>query len=195
MFPAARAARTCLSCHQVTGRSPGESGALAGIDIALWDILGKVTDQPVATLLGAAGIEKVAAYVGCMSMGHKPLPDLQAEARSYADAGYQATKSVAAPVSRADIEAMTPVREAVGPDADLRSTSMLASAGPRPGPRCRTHAAAAARQWGVLPPVPYEHEESEDVRACPHAAAMCWASGRCRRWMIPRCPGAPPAPG
>lgn len=93
--------------------------ALAGIDIALWDILGKVTGQPVATLLGGGGVEKVAAYVGCMSMGHKPLPELQAEAKGYADDGYKAIKVRGGAGIREDVEAMTAVREAVGPDVDL----------------------------------------------------------------------------
>ncbi|MBW2543359.1 MAG: mandelate racemase/muconate lactonizing enzyme family protein, partial [Deltaproteobacteria bacterium] len=38
--------------------------ALSGIDIALWDILGKITNQPIARLLGGGGVEKVIAYVG-----------------------------------------------------------------------------------------------------------------------------------
>ncbi|MET0452333.1 MAG: mandelate racemase/muconate lactonizing enzyme family protein [Mycobacterium sp.] len=93
--------------------------ALAGIDIALWDILGKYSGQSVATLLGGGGVEKMAAYVGCMSMGHKPLPDLQAEAKGYAEEGYKAIKVRGGAGFRADVEAMSAVRDAVGPDVDL----------------------------------------------------------------------------
>ena len=49
----------------------GAVSALSGIDIALWDILGKISNQPIARLLGG-GVEKVVAYVGCMVLGHKP---------------------------------------------------------------------------------------------------------------------------
>ncbi len=93
--------------------------ALAGVDIALWDILGKVTGQPIATLIGGGGVEKMAAYVGCMSMGHKPLPDLQKEAQGYVAEGYKAIKVRGGAGIRTDLEAMAAVREAVGPDIDL----------------------------------------------------------------------------
>lgn len=99
----------------------GAAGSLglSGIDIALWDILGKALDQPVATLLGAAGVENVAAYVGCMSMGHKPLDDLAAEARGYADRGYRAIKVRGGAGYGADLDAVEAVRDAVGPDVDI----------------------------------------------------------------------------
>jgi L-alanine-DL-glutamate epimerase-like enolase superfamily enzyme len=44
----------------------GETGlhlqAIAGIDIALWDILGKVTNQPICTLLGGCYRERIRMY-------------------------------------------------------------------------------------------------------------------------------------
>jgi D-galactarolactone cycloisomerase len=93
--------------------------ALAGIDIALWDILGKVTGQPVAVLLGGGGVEKVAAYVGCMSLGHKEQDALQAEAKSYVDQGFKALKIRGGAGIRQDVMAMAAVREAVGEEIDL----------------------------------------------------------------------------
>ena len=36
----------------LSGRPDGFGPAMAGIDIALWDLMGKVCGQPVATLLG-----------------------------------------------------------------------------------------------------------------------------------------------
>ncbi len=42
-------------CHQQTfwqGRGGSITHAISGIDIALWDILGKVTGQPISRLLG-----------------------------------------------------------------------------------------------------------------------------------------------
>jgi D-galactarolactone cycloisomerase len=93
--------------------------ALAGIDIALWDILGKVTGQPVAALLGGGGVEKMAAYVGCQSLGHKAPDALQAEAKSYVNQGYKALKIRGGAGIPQDVAAMTAVREAVGDDVDL----------------------------------------------------------------------------
>lgn len=93
--------------------------ALAGVDIALWDILGKVTGQPIATLLGGGGVDRMAAYVGCMSLGHKPAELLQAEAKEYVADGFKALKIRGGAGVQADLDAMGAVRDAVGPDIDL----------------------------------------------------------------------------
>ncbi len=92
--------------------------AISGIDIALWDILGKVSKQPIARLLGGGGVEKVIAYVGCMVLGHKPLDELVAEARSYADQGFKAIKVRGGAGIERDIEVVKAVKEAL-PGVDV----------------------------------------------------------------------------
>lgn len=84
---------------------------LSGIDIALWDILGKVSGQPVARLLGGGGVEKVVAYIGCMVLGHKPMEDLLAEAKSYADMGFKALKVRGGAGVERDVEVVRAVRK------------------------------------------------------------------------------------
>jgi D-galactarolactone cycloisomerase len=93
--------------------------AISGIDIALWDILGKVTGQPIARLLGAGGVDKVVAYVGCMVLGHKPLDELLKEVQSYVDMGYKAVKVRGGAGVERDIEVVKATRELVGPDIDV----------------------------------------------------------------------------
>ena len=93
--------------------------ALAGVDIALWDILGKVANLPIATLLGGGGVEKMAAYVGCMSLGHKAADLLQAEAKGYVADGFKALKLRGGAGVQVDLDMMGSVRDAVGPDVDL----------------------------------------------------------------------------
>ena len=47
------------------GRGGTLTHAISGIDIALWDILGKATGQPVGRLLGGRYRERVQPYARC----------------------------------------------------------------------------------------------------------------------------------
>lgn len=85
--------------------------AISGIDIALWDILGKVTGQPVATLLGGRGVDRVTAYVGCMVLGHKPIKDLLVEAQGFVDQGFKALKVRGGAGVKTDVEVVRSVKE------------------------------------------------------------------------------------
>ena len=49
-----------------TGRGGSLTHAISGIDIALWDILGKATGQPVGRLLGGRYRERVAPYASLL---------------------------------------------------------------------------------------------------------------------------------
>jgi galactonate dehydratase len=51
------------------GTGGAEMRALSAIDIALWDILGKVTDQPVYQLLGGACRDRIPIYNTCGNYG------------------------------------------------------------------------------------------------------------------------------
>lgn len=93
--------------------------ALAGIDIALWDILGKASGQPVARLLGGGGVEHVTAYVGCMSLGFKAIDALVEEAQGYVGDGYRALKIRGGAGVRRDLQVMAAVRKALGDSVDL----------------------------------------------------------------------------
>jgi L-alanine-DL-glutamate epimerase-like enolase superfamily enzyme len=93
--------------------------AVSGIDIALWDILGKVSGQPIARLLGGGGVDKVVAYIGCMVLGHKPLEDLLAEVKSYLDQGYKAIKVRGGAGVERDVEVVMAARKLAGPNIDI----------------------------------------------------------------------------
>ncbi|MCD6407288.1 mandelate racemase/muconate lactonizing enzyme family protein [Candidatus Aerophobetes bacterium] len=66
--------------------------AISGIDIALWDILGKVANLPLYKLLGAFR-DKIPAYAsaGFYAEG-KDVKRLSEEMRSYIDKGFKAVK-------------------------------------------------------------------------------------------------------
>lgn len=60
--------RVSEKLHQHTfwqGRGGAITHAISGIDIALWDLLGKATGQPVGRLLGGRYRESVCPYARC----------------------------------------------------------------------------------------------------------------------------------
>jgi L-rhamnonate dehydratase len=98
--------------------------AISAVDIALWDIMGKATGQPVFRLLGGRTKKKIPVYAS--RLYSQPLDRLAAEACSYKDQGYQAMKlrfgwgpmDGAAGMQR-NIDLVSTVREAVGQEIDV----------------------------------------------------------------------------
>src|SRR5215467_14054563 len=72
------------------GRKGVGMTAISAVDIALWDILGKATKQPVFRLLGGRTKKRIPVYAS--RLYSQPLDQLAAETRIYKDAGYQAMK-------------------------------------------------------------------------------------------------------
>jgi L-alanine-DL-glutamate epimerase-like enolase superfamily enzyme len=103
---------------------------LTAVDLALWDLGGKIAGLPVHKLLGAAR-DKVPAYastqVGDDLPGGLDTPEAYARYASWCkERGYPAFKLhtwqpplAGAPSVKRDIEACAAVREAVGPDYPL----------------------------------------------------------------------------
>lgn len=91
--------------------------ALAGVDIALWDVVGRALGQPVHRLLGGVGRREVDCYAS--SVNWADAQTMQAQARHVVAMGFRTVKvKLGAPVGRA-IEAAAAVREAVGPGVAL----------------------------------------------------------------------------
>jgi len=65
--------------------------ALSGIDIALWDIRGKVAGLPLYRLLGGSR-RRVPAYAGGLSLGFEDPARLVERVRALVEAGYGAVK-------------------------------------------------------------------------------------------------------
>lgn len=102
------------------GRGGSVTHAISGIDIALWDLLGKATGQPVGRLLGGRYRERVQPYASLLMDEPARLKDhLQ---RVAAD-GFRAFKIGWGPFGRrsaaTDEAIVRAAREAIGPDAKL----------------------------------------------------------------------------
>jgi L-alanine-DL-glutamate epimerase-like enolase superfamily enzyme len=91
--------------------------ALAGIDIALWDLFGKKAGLSVARLLGGRRHDKLAAYVsGLPKATLKERCDMAVE---WVAKGFRAIKFAAAVSDDGIVAEMAALREAVGQDVDL----------------------------------------------------------------------------
>ena len=105
---------------QTYGRRGVVLHVMSGIDIALWDILGKAAGKPVHQLLGGARQRLVDAYASDLA------PDTAeaavALAQKHAAAGYRAMKFGWGNLGadpRADVRRIAAIRKAVGDDVDI----------------------------------------------------------------------------
>jgi len=115
--------RVSEKLHQHTfwlGRGGSVTHAISGIDLALWDIFGKVCAQPVGRLLGGRYRDRVRPYASLL-MQH---PELMAEQlTALGEQGFRAFKIGWGPFGRGsaavDEAIVRAARETVGPDALL----------------------------------------------------------------------------
>lgn len=116
-------AATSENLHQQSfwqGRGGAITHAVSGIDIALWDILGKVTGQPISRLLGGRHRESIKPY------GSLLMDEPEKLRRSLEDGmqrGFHAFKIGWGPFgrvdSRMDEAIVKAARETVGPEIEL----------------------------------------------------------------------------
>lgn len=98
--------------------------AISAVDIALWDLMGKASGQPVYRLLGGRTKTKIPVYAS--KLYSQPLDQLAAEAQAYKDQGYKAMKlrfgwgpvDGAAGMER-NLELVRTVRQVIGYEIDL----------------------------------------------------------------------------
>jgi L-alanine-DL-glutamate epimerase-like enolase superfamily enzyme len=96
--------------------------ALSAIDIALWDIRGKVFNQPVSRLLGGHR-ERVPTYASGALMRGFPLAHVEKAAARLVEKGFRQMKTqLALPGDtnpEVEVERIRVVRNAIGPKIDL----------------------------------------------------------------------------
>lgn len=108
-----------------TTRPYGQGGsavnAISGVDIALWDVIGKSLNQPIHALIGGAFRKEVTPYAtGFYRVAEGNYPqDAIAEAHRYVEAGFKAMKLKIGFGVEEDIAYMRAIRQAVGEDVRI----------------------------------------------------------------------------
>ncbi len=153
--------------------------ALSAIDIALWDLKGKLLGQPVSVLLGGPRRASVAVYATGLYFTHTPdLPGaLAAEAVTYAEQGFSAIKMKVGLGLAADVANVRAVRAVLGPGIQLMIDANHAYS--------RSEALALARAvedqtigWFEEPVSPEDYEGYAELRlrtSIPIAGGECEA--------------------
>ena len=106
------------------GRKGVGMTAISAVDIAIWDLIGKIIKKPVFKVLGGRTKEKIPVYAS--KLYSQPIKDLQQEAEKYVKDGFTMFKmrfgwgpkdGIAG--MKKNLELVEAVREVVGYDTDL----------------------------------------------------------------------------
>jgi len=102
------------------GRGGSVEHTISGIDIALWDLLGKALNQPVSRLLGGCYRDRIKPYASIL---FEQPPKLREELQKQISRGFKAIKMGWRPFGRVsrqlDELLIKTARDAVGPDVEL----------------------------------------------------------------------------
>ncbi len=91
--------------------------AISGIDMALWDIIGKYLKMPTYKALYGMGRERIAAYASSVFISD--LKEMEAQAQKFLGLGYTAMKVKIGTGPKKDSEAIKVLRSIVGDDITL----------------------------------------------------------------------------
>lgn len=89
----------------------------SGVEMAMWDIVGKACKQPLYKLLGGA-IRKRIELAACM--GIRPYDEAKAIAESYVEQGFTTLKTKAGRRAEEDLEMVRGIRDGAGDRLKLR---------------------------------------------------------------------------
>ncbi|MBA4166645.1 MAG: mandelate racemase/muconate lactonizing enzyme family protein [Chitinophagaceae bacterium] len=102
------------------GRGGPVLHVMSGIDMALWDIMGKATGKPVHKLLGGSYVDKARAYASAL------MPETPDEVKrmvdSYVGLGYTAVKLGWGPLgfnAKSDVELIKAAKKAAGDNVEI----------------------------------------------------------------------------
>ena len=177
--------RVSENLHQNTfwmGHGGSITHTISGVDIALWDIFGKVTGQPVGRLLGGNYRSKVKAYASILM----EMPDLMRERTAfYRNEGFRAIKIGWGPFgrresNRLDEQIVRAAREGAGADCLLMVDAGASDAFWPNGLNWAVNTAAMLKDYDVhwfeeaLKP-----DELDDFRSLRQRSAVPIATGEC----------------
>ena len=105
------------------------STALSGVDIALWDLKGKILDIPIYQMLGGPYQRQLRVYANGWYTNPAHPDQIAEEAKHVVSMGYTAMKfdpfgkiaytTISSQESQLAVDRVAAVREAIGPDVDI----------------------------------------------------------------------------
>ena len=111
--------------HAIHGRKGNPMMALSKVDLALWDLKGKLLDAPVYQLLGGPSRDRIRAYASMLGYSVEPNRVIE-RTRHFLAQGFTAFKwflpcapKDGEPGIRRNLAVIRAAREAAGPDVDL----------------------------------------------------------------------------
>ena len=114
-----------MNRHSIHGRKGTPMMALSKVDLALWDLKGKLLGAPVYQLLGGPTRERIRAYASMLGYSLEPSKVME-RTRHFRAQGFTAFKwflpcapKDGEPGIRKNLAVIRAAREAAGPDADL----------------------------------------------------------------------------
>ena len=171
----------------VTGRKGPIMQAMSKVDLALWDLKGKLLGAPVYQLLGGPTRDKVRAYASML--GYSVEPELAASRSiELVRQGYTAMKwffrhglDAGRQGIRANLALIQAVRDAVGPDVDIAFDAW--KSWDVPYTQTMAEQAAPFRPWWFEEPVmPDMIREYAEIRRRVSAVAIAGGEHEYTRW-------------
>jgi L-alanine-DL-glutamate epimerase-like enolase superfamily enzyme len=105
---------------QILGRSGANRIAMAGVDIALWDLNARALGVPLWKLLGGTGATRIPLYSTNAGWLSFPQDVMLSKMHAVIGQGFHGVKmKIGSPDPRADLRRVAAVREAIGPDVPL----------------------------------------------------------------------------
>jgi L-rhamnonate dehydratase len=173
----------------IHGRKGETMMAISKVDLALWDLKGKLLGAPVYELLGGPSRDRVRAYASML--GHSIEPDMVAKrAREIVAQGYTATKwffrdgPTKGPEGiRKNLALIKAVREAVGPDVEIMFDAW--NSWDVPYTRRMAELAAEYRPWWFEEPVMADMiPQYAELRRTVSSVAIAGGEHEYTRWGI-----------
>lgn len=91
--------------------------AISGVDMALWDIIGRYYDQPIGKILGGMHRTQVPAYASSIMLDDMDI--MVRKAKELTSLGYGSIKVKVGLGKYKDIKIVSKIRDAVGPDVGI----------------------------------------------------------------------------
>ena len=173
----------------VHGRKGQTMMALSAVDLALWDIKGKLAGAPVYELLGGPTRDSIPAYASALGFSIEP-EDAYARAKAFVEEGYQATKwffrhdPTEGPEGIAkNLALIRTIREAVGPDVDIMFDAWMSWDVPYTI-RMAELAAEYCPRWFEEPVLPDKIEQYAEIRRAVTSTAIAGGEHEYTRWGV-----------